>query len=153
MPEQKELTAAYRAGQSPVWDMSQERVFMEQLLNLRFNFFMVFFAAVMAGAAGAGQQYERSIILFIGMLLSVLFCLLLARAQWKLNLCLTNLTAVEPTHPYCIIDQEANPKKWWWLPPYFSVRRLMGYIIPPICSVMLAVGFVLSMVGCLKVKT
>ena len=54
----KYLPAAERDEKPPVWDMSQERAFIETLLNQRFNFFLAFFSLVIVGAWGAGAAQQ-----------------------------------------------------------------------------------------------
>ena len=100
-------TAAERDKASPVWDMSQERAFIENLLNHRFNFFLVFFSIVLAGAVNAKTQTHLQIILGLGSVICVLFAMVLRRSQEKLDLILNDLFTDE-SHPYTIIDKRAK---------------------------------------------
>lgn len=84
------LQADYRDKTSPVWDMSQERAYIENLLAQRFNFFLVFFSIVMAGSVNAKTQHQLQIVLGIGSAICILFALVLARSQEKLDLCLAD---------------------------------------------------------------
>lgn len=54
------------------WDLSQERAFVENLLSQRFNFFLIMFSLVIAGAVNANTKFELVAILSIGLLLCVL---------------------------------------------------------------------------------
>lgn len=56
------LSAELRDKTSPVWDMSQERAFIENLLGQRFNFFLVFFSLTVAGSVNAKAQIHLQII-------------------------------------------------------------------------------------------
>lgn len=94
---------------SPVWDMSQERVFLETLLNQRFGFFVVFFGVVIAGAANAKVQQHLTIILTLGFVIELLLWPLIYRAQYKLDLIVEYLTSDE-SHPMTIIDEEVGKK-------------------------------------------
>ena len=89
------LTAEYRDRTSPVWDMSQERVFIETLLNQRFNFFLIFFSLVLAGAINAKEQLHFQLVLSLGTVICFLFASVLRRSQQKLDLII--LTSSETT--------------------------------------------------------
>lgn len=98
------ISAADRDKVSPVWDMSQERVFIENLLARRFNFFLVFFSIVLAGSMNVKTQAQLQIVLGIGSIICVLFAMVLARSQEKLDLILQDLFSDE-SHPATIIDR------------------------------------------------
>ena len=102
--EHPKQTVAERDKASPVWDMSQERAFVENLLNQRFSFFLVFFSLVMAGSLNAKTQVMFDTILGIGSVIGVLFALVLSRTQAKLDLILADLFT-DKSHPATIIDQ------------------------------------------------
>lgn len=129
----------HRAAQT--WDMSQERAFIENLLSQRFNFFMVFFTVVIAGAVSAKSQVHLQILLGIGAAIGFLLSSTLGRSQEKLDLILKHLFE-DKSHPATIINRRA--KAWG------SRRGLIGIWIPRICSALLLVGFVLAITGCLK---
>jgi len=136
------LTAKQRDEASPVWDMSQERAFIENLLNQRFNFFLVFFSIVLAGSINAKTQTHLQIILGLGCVICVLFTMVLRRSQEKLDLILADLWRDE-SHPSYIIDKSA--KKCG------SRRRYIGIWIPRFCCAALIIGFILSIFDVLKV--
>ena len=140
--QHKPISAADRDNVSPVWDMSQERAFIENLLARRFNFFLVFFSIVMAGSVNAKTQPQLQIVLGIGSTICVLFALVLARSQEKLDLCLVDLFT-DASHPATIIDQRASKGG--------SRRRVLGVWIPRLCCAVLLIGFVLSLFGVLTV--
>ena len=126
--------AAYRDKTSPVWDMSQERMFMENLLNQRFNFFLVAFAFVLAAAVNSKVQLHLQLILTLGAAISFLFALVLWRSQRKLDLILKDLFT-DPSHPASIINDRAGTG---------SRRHLIGFVIPPLCCATLTVGAALA---------
>jgi hypothetical protein len=141
--EHPKLTAAERDKASPVWDMSQERVFEETLLNQRFNFFLLCFSLVVAGSVNARTQVLFDAILGVGTVVCVLLALVLSRTQEKLDLILTDLFT-DGSHPATIIDRQV--RKWGG-----SRRRLIGLYIPWICCTILAIGLVLALTGILKI--
>ena len=50
------ISAEIRDSSGPVWDMSQERVFIETLLVQRLNFFLIFTGFVITGALNSKTQ-------------------------------------------------------------------------------------------------
>ena len=135
-------TAGQRDTASPVWDMSQERAFIENLLSQRFNFFLVFFSLVIAGAVNVKTPNQLPIILGIGSTVSVLLAMVLARSQEKLDIILGDLFT-DMTHPATIADKRAKQGG--------SRRRLIGIWIPRLCCGFLILGFVLALFGILRV--
>ena len=127
---------------SPVWDMSQERVFLENLLNQRFSFFLVVFSLVLAGAINSKAQLHLQIVLTLGAIVTALFASVLGRSQEKLDIILADLFS-DPTHPATIVDRRAKKGG--------SRRRMIGVWIPRICSGVLIAGAVLSWLYILEV--
>jgi hypothetical protein len=130
-----------RENQLPVWDMSQERAFMENLLNQRFNFFLVFSSLVIAGSLNAKEQRHLQLVLTVGAVVCSLLMLTLLVAQCKLDIILGLLEGDE-SHPYGIVKRLAQ------MP---SARRIVGYIIPVLISLVLIVASACAWTGCLKV--
>src|SRR5690242_9488913 len=120
--ERANLTAAEHDTASPVWDMSQERAFVENLLNQRFNFFLVFFSLVVAGSVNAKTQVMFDIILGVGAVIGLLFTLVLSRTQQKLELILEDLFT-DKSHPATIIDRRTHKLVG-------SRLRFIGFYIP-----------------------
>jgi hypothetical protein len=136
------LDAATRDKNSPVWDMSQERVFIENLLNQRISLFLVVFSLVIAGAVNSKAQLHLQIVLTLGAIVTTLFATVLGRSQEKLDLILTDLFS-DPSHPAAIIDKRAKKGG--------SRRRLIGVWIPEICCLVLIAGAALAWFGILQV--
>lgn len=135
------LSSRYREKTSPVWDMSQERVFIEQLLNQRFNFFLILFSVTIAGAVNVKSQGALVSILAVGFAIEFLMALVLARSQDKLDLILKQFES-DDYHPVTIIDRlarEANKTK--------SRRHIVGMWIPRLCCVLLLVGLLAAATG------
>ncbi len=89
-----------RAG--PVWDMSQERQLMELLVGQRFNFFVVFFSVVIAGALDATSPFRMQLILTIGSVVAIILTVAIHRASDRLHVTLEELRK-DSTHPYSIV--------------------------------------------------
>lgn len=126
----KGIPAAERDEKSPVWDMSQERVFIESLLTQRFNFFLVVFSLTLVAASNAKAQIHLAGVLTLGLLLEFALASVIARTQFKLDLIFKDLST-DPTHPVTIIDRQAGSSG--------SRRRLIGYWIPRSCCLVLGV--------------
>jgi hypothetical protein len=128
------ITEEDRDKTSPVWDMSQERVLVETILNQRFNFFLVF----LAGAVNAKNSQQLSLILWLGSGLSVLLALVLLRAHQKLSTILGKL-ATDETHPFRIVDEEHSKA--------FAARHVISIVIPWICTALLIGGALAAATG------
>lgn len=138
------IPAEERDKLSPVWDMSQERAFLENLLGQRFNFFLVFFGFVLNGSMNSKTQFYFSTILVIGAFVCWALALTLRRSQQKLDLILEDLFS-DPTHPATIINVRCNDKG------SKGRRRIIGYLIPTVCCIVLTVGAALAVFGVLTV--
>ena len=123
------------------WSISQEREFIENLLNQRFNFFLLFFSIIIAGIISAKTQLILIIVLLIGFVVCMILMATLIRAQQKLDIILEMLFS-DSNHPVAIINEQAKSG--------FSARKGIGYFIPIFCCIVLGVGVILSIFGILK---
>ena len=144
MQEHTPIDATTRDKTSPVWDMSQERAFIETLLNQRFNFFLVVFSLAVAGVINSKGNLQLSLVLSIGAAITALLASTLARSQEKLGLILADLRT-DPSHPVSIIDSRARKGG--------SRMRIVGIWIPRLCSGTLIVGAALAWLGVFTIKT
>ena len=135
------------------WDLSQERAFIENLLCQRFNFLLVFYSLVVAGALTTDVPHYVGIILILGALICSLFALPIARAQHKLDLLLVHIGELHPTHPSRLTDVWASDLSRVPMLVRWSVRHsrrdVIGYWIPLICAVTLWIGAILAWTGVL----
>ena len=131
-----------RDQRAPVWDMSQERVFVYTLVNQRLQFLIVFFSIIVAGAISAKSQGRMQVILFFGAIISWLLGIAIMRTQARLTEVL-NILAQDPTHPFAIVTLQTNQK--------YRIQPLVSYTIPAICAISLTVGSILSIFNVLKV--
>ena len=121
------------------WTMSEERAFIENLLCTRFNFFLVFFSLVVAGAVATTDSTHFKIVVCLGAVISVPFAMTIARAQAKLDIALDQLFKRDG-HPTKILND---------LCPGVSMRKWIGYWIPCLCCAALVLGAILALCGCL----
>ena len=115
-----------------MWDMNNERVFMENLLCTRFNFFLVFFSLVIGGALSTVNPDHVKMVLSVGALISVPFAGTIARSQQKLNIILNDYLFHEEG-PVKTINDACKGKG-------IGMRNCIGYWIPLICCSLLIAG-------------
>ncbi|RPH29904.1 MAG: hypothetical protein EHM93_16640 [Bacteroidales bacterium] len=132
----KQMKASERDEKSPVWDMSQERAFIENLLSQRFNYFLLFYSIVIAGFVKTTNLVYAQLILTLGAIITILFALVLERSQQKLDIILKDLFE-DDSHPAKIVDDLAGG---------CSRRRIIGIWIPKICYWTLVIGAIAHLV-------
>jgi hypothetical protein len=120
-----DLSTEDRDKLSPVWDMSQERAFTENLLCQRFNFFLIFFSLTIAGFVNTHNKLYAELILIIGTTILWMLALTLQRSQQKLDIILNQDIFPDPNHPASIINNAAGSSG--------SKRRIIGIGIPRLC--------------------
>jgi hypothetical protein len=93
------------------WDISQERAYVENLVNQRFNFLLVFATIVAGGAVATG---ENAIVQFFILSSGTYFCHHIAetiyRAQLKLDT-IFGLLRKDENHPYTLTSKLADAKR------------------------------------------
>ena len=136
------IDADERDLKPPVWDLSQERVFVYTLLNQRIQFLIVFFSIVVAGTISAKSQEHMQIILIFGATISWLLGIAIIRTQARLAKVL-NILSQDPTHPFTIVTLQTNHKR--------RIQPLLSYAIPAICAISLTIGSILTAFGVLTV--
>lgn len=120
-------------------EIGQEREFIENLLNQRFNFLLIFFSLVIAGALSAKTQAHLALLLLVGSIICWLVSITIFRSQQKFDILFAMLP---PKHPAKKIDQLAKR--------CFGTRRVIGYILPLFCSSLLTLGAILAYLGILR---
>lgn len=129
--------------------LSDERQFIENLLNARANFGLVVFGLAIAAAVAAENRWLQAGILAIAFGLCAILAAATGRSQWKLDLIIADLP---DTHPAKAIDERAKAEapKLSWLKRQVvgkSRRRWLGYGIPWMTSGLLFLGAVLAATG------
>lgn len=118
------------------WDMSQEREFLENLLCQRFNFFLVVFSLVAAGAAGANTQRMLVSLLWIGFFVCLFLALTIYRNHVKLDWIHQKLHKAKG-HPIQIVGDAINPLG---VKRLFRVTWIIGWFIPLVACLALLAG-------------
>ena len=130
------------------WSLSDERQFVENLVQQRFNFLLVVFSFVIAGAMGATSQIKLNILLGVGSVVCTLVSLTVYRAHVKLDQILKVLHKT-PGHPVALSGEMVEKLGWQGL---FSATAIIGVIVPYFCSLCLIFGFILSCANILKAR-
>jgi len=124
------------------WGLAEERQFMENLVCQRFNFLLVFFTLVVGGAIACEEQLHLKIILWLGTIIILPMTLTIIGAHWKLEQILKRIFE-EENHAITVIHRAGRG---------YSVRWMIGYLIPAFCAVVLILGAFLASNGVLQVK-
>lgn len=128
------------------WSMSKEREFMENLLCQRFNFLLVVFSIILAGAGSANTQQSLIGILGTGSVVCFLLTLTVYRVHIKHHWIVKALYLVKG---HAVSVNNASVQKVG-IKKLFSVSRLIGIYIPMFCCLVLIAGVLLAVLGVLK---
>lgn len=109
-------------SQNRDYDSDQEKAFLENLLNQRVSFFLIFFALVLAAAFFVKSKMFFLAILFLGFIIS-----------WVLS-----LTIFVTARKLGSIEKNLFSK---------IVRWLVGYFLPFFCSAIITAGFLSGAMG------
>lgn len=80
------------------WTMSREREFIENILCQRFNFLLVFYSLVLAGAFTTKLQLNFNLVLTLGALVTSLLSITIARVRLRLD-CILKVIENQQSHP------------------------------------------------------
>lgn len=138
----EKLTSNERERISPVWDLSQERVFTMTILNQRVAFFLAFFSIVIGGSLNAKTQLHMQIILVVGAIVLWLLWFPIHYTQIRASRILV-LIREDEFHPYSVITKQLPRRQK-------NVSALLTYSLTTICCASLTIGAVLALAGSLK---
>ena len=110
------------------WDVNRERVFLENLMQTRFNFFLVVFGLWVVGVASITEKLPKLIFLGFGVLICFFLWLTVRRICQKVIAALDMILA-DTTHPATKVAMAARKSR------VLRVRsnHLIGYVIPLLC--------------------
>jgi len=115
---------------------TQERNFVENLLCQRFNFLLLTFSVILAGALSAKYLLIATAVLFIGTTICILVSLTIYRIYVKLDHILKLLNDV-PNHPVKIIREKVKALGKKGL---FGNLWIIGWVIPALCCTILTIS-------------
>lgn len=120
-------------------ELNAERVFLEQLLQQRFNFFILAFSLVVAGGTAASTLSKLNFVLAVGFVLCLLLGCCVYRAFVKVETALFLLHQFEHSCMHKVADL-ANTR---W-PLSFKTNDLMGYVVPILVLGVIAIWSLLA---------
>lgn len=124
------------------WSISDERVFLENLLSQRLNFFIIIYAAILTGSITTGDLVLRGIILLIGLVITCLLSLAMFRICNKVIVILTILhkTKRHPIRRVGKITERYNKKHHLSYPS----PKVIGIYIPAFLTITILFGLTLT---------
>jgi hypothetical protein len=128
------------------WDINQERMFLENLLAQRFNFFLVTFSLFLGGAASANSQLKLQLLLFCGLILCLLMWAIVYRIYIRVDITLRMCYE----HEDQFLQEITRRVKQQGAVGFISVNPLVGIWIPVTCVLMMGGMLVLALAGILK---
>jgi hypothetical protein len=128
------------------WDINQERVFMENLLAQRFNFFLVIFSLVLGGSASANSQSKFILIMICGLVI----CLLMWAAVYRIYIKVDIVLKMCYEHEEHFLKEIARRTNQRGFKGLIGVNSLVGIWIPLVCILMIVIALILSEFGILK---
>jgi len=129
------------------WSIDQERVFLETLMQTRFNFFLVVFGLWMVTVARITPKLPKLLFLGVGIVICFLLWLTIRRICKKVIAAL-RLLGADAKHP---MKQVASAAGEDWFSRFIPVtsNQLIGYIIPLLCILLFALWFLYIAVSAL----
>ena len=122
-------------------ELYEERRHLENLLNARFNFFLIIFAVILASLFSIKTINQLRIIIISGAIIETLLAIVIARAQVKLSFFLCEIRK-NKNHAESKADIYANashnPFTWG------SRNKIIGYYIPLMISISLIISIFFS---------
>jgi hypothetical protein len=133
--------------------MSEERAFMENLVNTRANFLLVIFSLVGTAVATSGSTKLRFAVFSSNFLIALPVAIATARAQLKLDIIFTKLKeSNDRSSPSIEIDKCASEKAQEMTPLCrllvgTSRRWMIGYLLPFLVCLLLFLGSCFTLGG------
>jgi preprotein translocase subunit SecE len=119
------------------WDVNRERVFLENLMQTRFNFFLVVFGLWMVTVASITPKLPKLVFLGFGIVICSLLWLTIRRICKKVIAAL-GLLGTDAKHPMKQVASAAGEDRFIrWV----TSNQLIGYIIPVLCISLFVLWF------------
>lgn len=123
-------------------DLINERNHIENLLNSRFNFFIVVFATMLASILVVKSIPQLQLVLFPGTLILILLFWVIARAQKKLSIHLKKIREEHKCSAEAFAHQKANTEGCYLT--RCSVNGIIGYFLPLIIVIIMLFASIAS---------
>ncbi len=129
------------------WNFYNEREFIENLFNQRFNYLILMYSLFLTALTMVKTKENQVILMILGTVFSLLIGLNLYRAFIKLDILLKILHHLDKDQVFPVIQKEVDELGWKAL---FSVNSITGVVIPLICFLTFLAGLILSLCDILK---
>jgi hypothetical protein len=136
-PEQ--IKCAYEQTTHGGWTFYQEREFMENLLQTRFNFLITVYALFVNAFFTANARESELIIVILGLIIVFTMALTVYRIFIKVDIILKILYNLNEEEVFLVVRNELAERN---RPRLFDVNPLIGYIIPIVLIASLLIGLV-----------
>lgn len=123
-------------------ELYEERRHLENLLNTRFNFFLVVFAAILAALFTIKNGVQFRLILLLGAIIESVLAIVIARAQLKLGFYLYQIRKTR-NHAERAASFFANNRRTCFL-INGSRNWIIGYFLPILVSLLLIASSICS---------
>ena len=120
-----------------VWTWSEEREFVENVINQRFNFLLVLFAFILTAATQVNSEFQLQVLLWVGVLTVVPVSVTIAAASSALEGIFRELFKDE-SHPATQSQRTF---------PFPRAQLLIGYVVPAVCSLTMIAGALFASTG------
>ncbi len=129
------------------WNLYLEREFLENTLNQRVNFVIASFALFVTAAATVKQVISFRVVLLTGAILLFVLTITTWRVYIRLDIVLKMLYKTDPKEVLPFVQREVSALKWKALS---GMIKWIYFGVPAICTFILTLGFILSLVGWLE---
>lgn len=118
-------------------ELNQERAFWENQLNQKINFFLLFFALIIAGVVLSKSREFTVTVLLVGAVILWFLSLMIMNATRKINIVIKELMKDEK-YPVALIDSRSRGRIF---------RIIVGYGLPIFCAVVVTLAFISGVSG------
>jgi hypothetical protein len=108
------------------WTFYQEREFVENLLQTRFNFLITVYTLFLLPFFQACNKESKIVILLLGLFIVGIMGLAVYRVYVKFDIIMKILYKLDEYHVFLIQGKETKAKKF----KLFNTNPLIGYVIP-----------------------
>jgi hypothetical protein len=108
------------------WTFYNEREFMENLLQTRFNFLITVYTLFLMPFFAAETKVSKIVLLCLGLIIVGFMGLAVYRVYVKLDVVLKILHKLDSRHVFLVQKKETDARR----KPLFGVNPIIGYIVP-----------------------
>jgi len=130
------------------WTLYNERAFVENLLQTRFNFLITVYALFLVPFFGAKDPASKIVLFFLGLIIVGIMGLAVYRAYVKFDIIMKMLYKLGDNHVLPLQKRETQKRKV----ALFNVNPFIGYVIPIVLFLSIIIMGILLFVFKLDLK-